>query len=230
MVAGLLGSLACAHRGTPVQTHDADLSVEAPWTLATRDLGTQNLFRVRYGGPKRDGGLRLVLRLDSSDRFQLVASDILGRALWSMELFDQQVLLVDHSAKTYCVAGKELALPEVALDPLPVRALPRVLLGYLPVEVGADSMTADARFDHTDPDNRRWTGRLEAGTPSSWMLWQGEQPVLWWTRQDKGGVLSHHEGVQFRWRTVVREPLESGFERLAAPGGYTKAACYEPDL
>jgi hypothetical protein len=190
-------------------------------------LGTQNLFRVRYGGPKGAGGLRLILRLDTIDRFQLVASDVLGRAVWSMELYDQQVLLVDHSAKTYCVAGMELALPEVVLDPLPVRSLPSVLLGYLPVAVSADSVTGDARFDFTDPDNRRWTGSFEAGKPSSWMLWEEEQQVLWWTRQDKGGILSHRQGVQFRWRTVVREPLESTFERLAVPESYTRAACYE---
>jgi hypothetical protein len=190
-------------------------------------LGTQNLFRVRYGGPKGAGGLRLILRLDTIDRFQLVASDVLGRAVWSMELYDQQVLLVDHSAKTYCVAGMELALPEVVLDPLPVRSLPSVLLGYLPVAVSADSVTGDARFDFTDPDNRRWTGSFEAGKPSSWMLWEEEQQVLWWTRKDKGGILSHRQGVQFRWRTVVREPLESTFERLAVPESYTRAACYE---
>ena len=195
--------------------------------MAAGDLGTQNLFRVRYGGPKRDGGLRLILRLDTPDRFQLVASDLLGRAVWSMELYDRQVVLVDHSQKTYCVAGMELALPEVALDPLPVGALPGVLLGYLPVEVGADAVTGDAQFDLTDLDGRRWTGSLEAGKPSSWTLWEGEQPTLWWTRQDKGGILSHRQGVQFRWRTVVREPLKSGFERLAVPENYTKAACYE---
>jgi len=195
--------------------------------LAARDLGTQNLFRVRYGGPKGAGGLRLILRLDTIDRFQLVASDVLGRAVWSMELYDQQVLLVDHSEKTYCVAGMELALPEVALDPLPVRSLPSVLLGYLPVAVGADSVTGDARFDFTDAENRRWTGSLEAGKPASWMLWEEEQQVLWWSRQDKGGILSHRQGVQFRWRTVVREPLKSTFERLAVPESYTRAACYE---
>ncbi|MGB6362116.1 MAG: hypothetical protein WBG64_05545, partial [Thermoanaerobaculia bacterium] len=166
----------------------------ATWVLAARDLGTQNLFRVRYGGAKGAGGLRLILRLDTSDRFQLVASDVLGRAVWSMELYDRQVLLVNHAEKTYCLAGMELTLPEVALDPLPVRTLPKVLLGYLPVAVGADSVTDDARFDFTDPNQRRWTGSFEAGKPSSWMLWEGEQPLVWWTRQDKGGILSHREG------------------------------------
>lgn len=195
--------------------------------MAARDLGTQSLFRVRYGDRKGAGGLRLILRLDTSDRFQLVASDLLGRAVWSLELYDRQVLLVSHSEKTYCLAGIELALPEVALDPLPVRALPKVLLGYLPVAVRADSVTGDARFDFTDPDHRRWTGNLESDGPSNWMLWEGEQPVLWWTRQEKGGILSHREGVQFRWRTVVSEPLGGGFERLAVPGSYAKAACYE---
>jgi hypothetical protein len=204
--------------------------MEATGALAPRDLGTQNLFRVRYGGPKRDGGLRLILRLDTSDRFQLVASDILGRALWSLELYDQQVLLVDHSEKTYCVAGKELALPEVTLDPLPVGALPNVLLGYLPVAVIADAVTEDAQFDFTDADKRRWTGSIEAGKPSSWMLWEGEQPVLWWTRQDNGGILSHRQGVQLRWKSVVREPLDGGLERLTVPGGYAKVACYESHL
>ncbi|TNF84818.1 MAG: hypothetical protein EP299_00370 [Acidobacteria bacterium] len=202
----------------------------ATWVLAARDLGTQSLFRVRYGGPKRDGGLRLILRLDTSDRFQLAAADVLGRALWSMELYDGQVLLVNHAEKTYCVAGEELAIPEVALDPLPVRALPNVLLGYLPVELAADSLTADDGFDFSDPAGRRWTGSLETGKPSNWMLWEGAQPVLWWTRQDKGGILSHRQGAQFRWKTVVREPLEDGFERLAVPDGYRRAACYESHL
>lgn len=159
-----------------------------------------------------------------------MASDLLGRAVWSLELYDLQVLLLDHSEKTYCRADTEVALPEVALDPLPVSTLPKVLLGYLPVAVGADSVTDDARFEFTDPGRRRWTGSLEGGRPLSWALWEGEQPVLWWTRQDNGGILSHRRGVQFRWRTVVREPVGNGFERLAVPEKYAKAACYESHL
>ena len=110
-----------------------------------------------------------------------------------------------------------------------------VILSLLLVEIflritGFGQITPTLQFDLTDPDGRRWTGSLEAGKPSSWTLWEGEQPTLWWTRQDKGGILSHRQGVQFRWRTVVREPLESGFERLAVPENYAKAACYESDV
>jgi hypothetical protein len=227
VVAGLLGSLACAHQGITVQSPETAVGIEPSWALAATDLGTQTLFRVRYKGPEGDGGLRLILRLDTNDRFQLVASNVLGKAVWSMETYDQQVLLVDHSEKTYCETGMDLVLPEVALDPLPVKALPGVLLGYLPVAIGADSVTGDGKIDFIDADLRRWTGSFEAGKPSSWMLWERDQPVLWWSRQDKGGILSHRQGVQFRWKSVVSESLEGGFERLAVPESYKRAACHE---
>ena len=45
-------------------------------------------------------------------------------------------------------------------------------------------------------------------------------------RQSRGGVLSHRDGSQFRWRQTAREKLlRSSYQRLVAPEGYRLGAC-----
>jgi len=50
---------------------------------------------------------------------------------------------------------------------------------------------------------------------------------LWWQRRDHGGVLSHRDGAQFRWRRSVTEPLSEAPPALAIPAGYVTADCAE---
>ncbi len=189
----------------------------------------QSLFRVRYQGPRGEGSLRLVLRLAAADRFQLSASDPFGRALWSFRLGGDRVLVVDHRAETFCSTSQSLRIPEVILATLPPAVLPRVLLGKLPVEPpGGASDSRD--LDFTDRDGNRWTATLEEGAAASWTLWENAEPKLWWIRQPKGGILSHRDGAQFRWRLTVTEPLADPELDLDIPDGYLPGACDEWDL
>lgn len=182
----------------------------------------QTLFRVHYEGPGGGGSLRLVMRQAAPDRFQLRAADTFGRAVWSLDVEGEQVLLVDHRRQEACRAGGELRIPEIALRPLPLPAVARVLDGRtpLPAPAGAD------RTDWTDDTGQRWTARWENDGLASWTLWQVGEPQLWWTRQPRGGILSHRDGSQFRWRRTAREELTAAeYRRLEAPGEYRLGEC-----
>lgn len=182
----------------------------------------QTLYRVRYEGPEGSGSLRLVVRQVAADRFQLRAADTFGRAVWSLDLDGEQVLLVNHRRREACVSGSELRVPEVALRPLPLPAVARVLASRtpLPAPPGAD------RADWTDQAGQRWTARWQDDLLVSWTLWQSGEPQLWWSRQDRVAVLSHRDGSQFRWRQTAREKLQpSTYKRIEAPAGYNFGRC-----
>ena len=192
------------------------------------ELNSQRLFRVHYDGPDGDGSLRLALRLAHDRRFQITASDALGRALWSLEARKNGSLFIQHRRRTYCRTGGDVVLPQVTLSSLPVRALPSVLLGYLPIPPGGGELAEE--IDFVDREGRRWTGRAKDGDLAAWTLWGEGEPILWWTRKQSGGVLSHRRGAQFRWRQVVSEPLAGGLEQLRVPDGYRRESCEESGL
>jgi len=209
--------LACSQLSTqpPIVPHEG--SPESLQPAAARAL-----YRVRYEGPEGAGSLRLVMRQVAADRFQLQASDAFGRAVWSLDLAGEEVLLVNHRQREACVSGSELRVPEVALRPLPLPAVARVLASQTPL---AAPPAAD-RADWTDDAGQRWTARWEGELLASWTLWQTGEPRLWWSRQPRGGVLSHRDGSQFRWRQVTREQLlPSSYRRLEAPAEYRFGEC-----
>ncbi|MGB5295696.1 MAG: hypothetical protein WBP34_12140, partial [Thermoanaerobaculia bacterium] len=72
--------------------------------------------------------------------------------------------------------------------------------------------------------------RLDAGRPTSWVLWEESRPALWWSRQGEVGVLSHRQGIQIRWREIVNEPLQSPLVDLQVPSGYESLECHTRDL
>jgi hypothetical protein len=190
--------------------------------LPASELGTQRLFRVRYQGRGGGGSLKLVLRLAARDDFQLSASDPLGRAVWTLRARGEETLIIDHRRSEYCETGRSVRVPEAALASLPIEMLPLVLLGYLPVEADGP---AEGEIEVRDSTGQRWTARLEEGRPRSWMLWQGEQPSLWWLAQPRGGILSHRSGSQFRWRESVAEPLAEELGTPPPPPEYTRVEC-----
>lgn len=184
------------------------------------------LYRVRYEGAEGAGSLRLVLRQVAADRFQLKAADSFGRAVWSLDLDGdldgEEVLLIDHRKDEACVSGSELRVPEMALRPLPLPAVARVLVSQTPLEAPPDL----DRTDWIDDTGQRWTARWEDDLLAAWTLWQEGEPQLWWSRQPHGGVLSHRDGSQFRWRRTAREKLlRSSYQRLEVPEGYRLGQC-----
>ena len=191
--------------------------------------GKQYLFHVRYSGPEGEGTLRLVPRLRAPQDFQLLTADTLGRSRWSLEVREGHTLLLDHRHKTFCEGDGDLHLGEASLTVLPITTLPRLLLGELPV-APLSSELDEGSTDFSDSEGRRWSIRREGGELRAWTLWILEIPTLWWTRQNKGGILSHRDGSQFRWRRVVEEPLGSAIKGLDPPKDYAQVLCNEYDV
>lgn len=173
--------------------------------------------------------MKLVLKLASEARFQVSTTDALGRPLWSLQTNEVETLLIDHRGKEFC-RGPDIRLPDPVLEAIPWRALPRVLLGYLPTEPVKIEDSSASEIDFRDRDGRRWTSRLDFGRPTSWVLWEESRPALWWSRLGDGGVLSHRQGIQITWREVVDESLQTPLVELQIPTGYGQSECHSHDL
>lgn len=228
-VAGLLSAAllaGCAGRRTVPATPPGEAAEEPPWALPVAAAGSQRLFRVSYDGPEGRGGLRLTLRLAAPGRFQVTAADGFGRALWSLDLGGESGgLLIDHRSERWCPDAARVRVPEVALEPLPLATLPRLLLGRLPVDPAAAPRLAEGEVELIDRGGRRWTATLGPSGPTSWTLWREGEPILWWSGDGPQGVLSHRAGSQFRWRESVREPLAGDLAPLAVPPGFARGEC-----
>ena len=184
----------------------------------------QSLFRVHYQGPAGVGGMRLVLRRASPDRFQLDAADLLGRSLWTLRVEGDRLLLADHREKVYCEGRDRIEVPDPVLATLSPRDLRRALEGRLPVPPPAHT-EGQERLDFKDSRGRRWTASYDRGELVSWSLWQEGAPVLWWLGVGSGGILSHRDGSQFRWRRGVSEPLADTALARPIAEGYELGTC-----
>ncbi len=104
-----------------------------PWQLPPSAVGTQRLFRASFEGPQGGGGFRLTLRLAAADRYRVEAVDPVGRALWTLDVAGAAGLWVDHRNRVVCRPTGSFELAAAQLPTLPLAALPRLLLGRLPV-------------------------------------------------------------------------------------------------
>lgn len=217
---GLSGCVTTAGRpsAAPVP-HPGDLAPEA-----VEGEGRRQLFRVGYQGPGGSGSLRLALLESGPAFYQAKASDAFGRGLWSLALAGNLATFVDHRQRRYCVTEQELRIPELALGSLALDRLPVVLAGEIPA---AARRTGDDPGDFVDVEGRRWTARREQDVLQAWTLWQDGRPLLWWQRREQGGMLSHRDGAQFRWRRSVVEPLPEAPPALAIPTEYLAVDCQD---
>lgn len=201
----------------------------SPGTTAAAAV-EQALFRVRYSGVDGRGRLRLTLRSAGED-FQLSAADPFGRSLWSFAGTGDDAVLLDHREATYCRLQGEVAIEVVALSELPVRMLPRLLSGRLPVDADPPVVVPPdgGEVDLVDGRGRRWTARFDGGVLASWTLWRDGAPILWWQRQDEGGILSHRDGAQAIWTRTAHERVPGVLEPLEPPSSYVPVRCGEGD-
>ncbi len=198
----------------------------APWDIPASELGQQSLFRVNYRGERGSGTLRLVLRLTAENDYQLAASDAFGRQLWNLAAEGSEARWIDFRAERWCEMGDSFALPELGLPDLPLRAIPALLLGRLPVTPREGAVEAS---EVRDRRGRRWT--IAAGESPGWTLWDGEEPVLWFRVQQGEHVLSsRRDGAQLRWRRTLREPLGGSPAGGAPPATFAQGRCDEPRL
>lgn len=229
LAVALLGGCATVPTSPPVA-----VSV-APWALPQSELGNQSLFRIQYGGERGDAALRAVLRLEAADRYQIAASDPMGRQVWTLSVAPERALWLDHRGRRACPVGAEIQIPDLGLPPLPLAAVPGLLLGRLPLVLGA-GLAAAAGVEHAQNgelrvSDRRWSWRRGSGPSDrdrldAWTLYQNGTPVLWWRRDGDGGILSaRRQGAQLRWQRVVSEPLSGAAVAPALPADYRSDEC-----
>lgn len=190
---------------------------------------SQELFKVSYSGPQGSGSMRLVLRRQTGGSFQLVTSDALGRSLWSLQADSSHTMFVDHRRQVFCSTEDEFHLNEVTLKIFPISSIPRLLRGDLPIDLPTGRPIGDS-MEHEDSQGRRWSVRRENDEVIAWTLWVSALPTLWWTKSNKAGILSHRDGGQFRWRSVVQEPMGAPMVSLTPPDNFRQVTCHDYNL
>lgn len=230
-----LACLGCASTGrrdstapsTSAPTSDA--AAAAPWDLPAGTVPSQRLYQGSYEGPEGGGTFRATLRLAAPDRFRLDAADRLGRLLWTVGVDGASAWWVDHRAGVWCPDLSRLALPGLGRGPVPATALPSMLLGVLPARSAETTAApvANGELEIRDAAGRRWRATLAGGRVNTWTVADRDQPVWWWRRQGKGGILSQRQGRQLRWQEVVAEPLRDELPPRVIPAGY-RESCDEP--
>lgn len=219
-------------------TVPAEPAAHPAWVLPASTFPTQRLFRLHYdSAAEGDGALRLVLRLESPERYRLTIADRLGRPLYTIDAGAGGGLLADHRERLVCPLDPDVRLEELPLDPLPLASLPAVLLGRAPAApaAGADGASGDAsgdaprdggRLSYRDGQGRRWTVDLVRGWPVAWTLWDDGEPRVWWRRSgDESRLSDRDRGLQTTWREVGREPLAEPLGPPVVPAGYEPGVC-----
>jgi len=202
---------------------------EEPWQLPVAELGSQSLFRMSYRGPQGSAGLKLILRLRNETAYSLAAADLFGRPLWTLAVGGGKALWIDDRAGRWCALGNAVRLPDIGVPDLPLRAVPALLLGRVPL--GPAERLGGAAREYRDADGRRWTLVARAGEVASWTYWEGERPSLWFNTQGGEMVLSSRQReAQVRWRRTLREPLAEVVAEPAPPPGFSQGGCDEPRL
>jgi hypothetical protein len=202
---------------------------EEPWQLPIAELGSQSLFRISYRGPQGSAGLKLILRLQDEAAYSLGAADLFGRPLWTLAVGGGKALWVDDRAGRWCALGSVVRLPDLGLPDLPLRAVPALLLGRVPL--GPAEGLVNGATEYRDGDGRRWTFVGRAGEVASWTYWDGDRPSLWFNLQGGEMMLSSRQReAQLRWRRTLREPLGGEVPAPAPPPGFSQGGCDEPRL
>ncbi len=225
LLAGAL-LLGCAGARPPAAVPGAAV---APWSLPPAAYGTQRLFRLHYQGPEGEGTLRLILRLQTPERYRLVIADRLGRSLFTLDAAASGGLLLDHRENRACPLDAGVELEGLPVEPLPPEALPALLLGRIPASPARGRPTPSVRGNlaFRDAAGRRWTAEVgDHGEVRRWTLWRKDRPVLWWRRDGTEAFLSDRErGAQATWREVGREPLAQPLPAPSVPEGFEPGVC-----
>ncbi len=195
--------------------------------IPTEYLRTQRLYRAEFDGPEGRATLKLVLRLETPHRYDLAASDSLGRPAWQLQARDGEGLLVDVPAQHYCRVTSAASVPGGLALGLGLDAVPRALLGRLPVLVEAGGGGREFR----DTDGRRWTWTVAPTGLEQWTLWDRGEPAVWWSYRGERATLSvRARSTQLRWQETVVEPLGAPLAPLHAPDDFAEGGCNGADV
>jgi hypothetical protein len=197
-----------------------------PWEIPAAAIGTQQLFRMSYSGPRGEGSFRLALKLQTADRYQASAVDPLGRALWSLDVTADRGLFLDHRARAACQLEGALSLVGAPLDHVELSDLPKLLLGRVPVSPRETTIPESSEeFDLKGSAGEVWKVALTHGRPVRWALFRAGERVAGWTQEKGEAVLSDRKGGRLRWRSSVAEPLGGPLAPLKAPADYAPGGC-----
>jgi len=196
----------------------------APWEFAPGDAPSQRLFRAQVRRASEHGSLRLVLRVWGPARFEVSASDPLGRPVWAVTVRDAQGSWSEEGGRRVCRLdpSRPVLWPRLGLT-LPAADLAAVLLGRLPEAPAAGTIlpgsSGSVRF--LDREGQAWDLELADGRLTRWSL-VGQAGALTWRREESGGRLAADAAqLEIQWREVAREPL--GGTAPALPPGLDAA-------
>lgn len=182
----------------------------AAWELPAEELGRQSLYRVQLRAGEERGSLRLVLRLWDPARFELAATDALGRSLWSLRSAGGAAVWSERDRGGPCAlaAGRAILWPRFGLT-FPASDLPGLLIGRLPEPPSTPAGAAAAgESEIATASGRRFRVTIAGGLPVRWIaLDEAGDPTLTWTRDEDGGRLDGAEGLEVRWRRVSSEAV-----------------------
>jgi hypothetical protein len=181
--------------------------------LAPADLDSQRLYRVQVDAPRQRGSLRLVLRLWTPQRFELAASDALGRTLGRLEVAAGEGRWSGAERGERCRLDPDVPFHWPALGArLRPRELPELLLGRMPAELDAPPPDGVGVVELRDRQGVTWSLERDERGPVRWRR-SGALPdaeTLEWTRDGAGGRLTlAGAAVEVRWKEVARERLRT---------------------
>lgn len=218
----LLGACASARPSAPPAFEPAGL----PWEVPASAIGTQQLFRMSYSGPRGEGSFRLALKLESAARYQASAVDPLGRALWSLDVTAGKALFLDHRARAACPLDGALSLVGAPLGRIELADLPKLLLGRVPVTPRETTIAEGAEeIGLSGAAGEVWKAKLLRGRPVRWTLLRAGAPAASWATEKGESVLSDRSGGKLRWRASVAEPLGGALAPLKVPVDYASGGC-----
>jgi hypothetical protein len=195
-----------------VSPRPATAPVPPAWEIPADELHRQSLYRVQLRTGEERGSLRLVLRLWDPGRFELAASDALGRTVWTLRAAGGAATWTDRERGSACALALDRSIrwPRFGLT-FPASDLPRLLLGRLPeapVDPGAAPIAGEGEV--LTESGRRLRYSVVAGAPARWSLQSASSAaVVSWTREGEGGRLgaAQPEPFEIRWRRISREPV-----------------------
>lgn len=196
---------------------------------------------MRYAGPEGRGTLRLVLRFESPERFQVEASDRLGRRWWDLNVKEGEALVLWVRERTFCRYGGDLEIPALSLGPVPANAVAALLLERLPAPpldpgavaaAGASNVSNAVELDFEDRWKRRWTAVTTPSGPRRWSLHRGRGAKASWSLDADGlsRLVEPETGLELFWQqTGAVRDLEGALPAPEVPAGFVPGACHPGD-
>ncbi len=191
-----------------------------PWRLLSSELGSQRLFRVRLRSAEGKGRFRLMLRIESDQRYRIDATHpIFNRRLWSFDVDGDEALLVDYLQHVHCAFEGVVEVSALGMGPFPFASLPALLLGHPPLPPASTvGYSGSGEITYRDSRGRRWSVELAGEAVVGWTLWRGETARVEWHSDEHWARLTAEENdLRLRWRETIREPASGPLERLDAP-------------